>query len=173
MPLECREWSKSDWFAPVLCFDSLCYLVSLAVQNCCGLKQGDCKNAFYQGILSPEEITIIRPPSGDPDAAKDKYWWLLKTLSGLRRSPCHWYDKIDSMLHSIGLTPNAHDPCLYTGFVRDPWDPSASHRQLGFVLFIQYCFGTFSAFCWSPFLFLSRRKAWEIHKTISYVSVIH
>jgi hypothetical protein len=31
------------------------------------------------------------------------------------------------MLRSIGLTPNAHDPCLYTGFVRDPWDPSASH----------------------------------------------
>jgi hypothetical protein len=31
------------------------------------------------------------------------------------------------MLHFIGFTPNAHDPCLYTGFVQDPWDPSASH----------------------------------------------
>jgi hypothetical protein len=31
------------------------------------------------------------------------------------------------MLHSIGLMPNAHDPCLYTRFVRDPRDTSASH----------------------------------------------
>ncbi len=67
------EWSKSNQFAPVLCFDSLCYLVSLAVQHCPGLKQGDCKNAFCQGILPPEEVTIIWPPLGDPDAAKDEY----------------------------------------------------------------------------------------------------
>jgi hypothetical protein len=88
--------------------------------------QGDCKNAFCQGILPPEEITIVRPPSGDPDAAKDKYWLLQKTLYGLRPSPCHWYERIDSILRSIGLTPNTHDPCLYTGFVRDPRNPSSS-----------------------------------------------
>jgi hypothetical protein len=111
---ECCEWSKSNQFALVLQFDSLRYLVSLAVQHCRGLKQGNCKNAFCQGILSPEEVTIVRPPLGDPDAAKDKYWLLLKTLYGLWRSPCHWYDKIDSMLRSIGLMPNSHDPCLYT-----------------------------------------------------------
>jgi hypothetical protein len=34
------------------------------------------------------------------------------------------------MLRSIGLRPNAHDPCLYTGFVQDPWDPSASHSAV-------------------------------------------
>ncbi len=97
------------------------------VQRCCGLKQGNCKNAFCQDILPPEEVTIIRPPLGDPDAAKDKYWLLLKTLYKLRHSPHHWYEKIDSILHSIGLTPNAHDPCLHIGVVRDPHDPSASH----------------------------------------------
>jgi hypothetical protein len=70
---ESCEWSKSNQFAPVLCFDSLRYLVSLAVQRCCGLKQGNCKNAFCQGILPLEEITIVQPPWGDPDAAKDKY----------------------------------------------------------------------------------------------------
>ncbi len=31
------------------------------------------------------------------------------------------------MLRSIGLTQNAHDPCLYTRFVRDPRDPSVSY----------------------------------------------
>jgi hypothetical protein len=65
---ECHDWSKNDHFAPVLWLDSLCFLVSLAVQCCCGLKQGDCKNAFCQGILSPDEITIVCPPAGDPAA---------------------------------------------------------------------------------------------------------
>jgi hypothetical protein len=72
----------------------------------------------------------MRLPSGDPDAAKDENWLLQKTLYGLRRSPRHWYEKIDSILRSIGPTPNAHDPCLYTGFVRDPRNPSAPHLDV-------------------------------------------
>ena len=123
---ESRDWSKSDRFAPVLRFDSLRFLASLSTQHCRPLKQGDCKNAFCQGILPPEETTIVRPPSGDPDASKDEYWLLLKTLYGLCRSPRHWYNKINSILRSIGLTPSSHDPCLYTGFVRDPKDSSVS-----------------------------------------------
>jgi hypothetical protein len=115
---ESRDWSKSDCFAPVLRVD--------AAQHHRGLKQGDCKNVFCQGILPPEEITIVRPPSGDPDAAKDEYWLLQKTLYGLRRSPRHWYEKIDAILRSIGLVPNAHNPCFYTGFVRDPRNPLSS-----------------------------------------------
>ncbi len=76
---ECHDWSKSDWFAPVLCFNSLRFLVNLAVQHRRGLKQGDCKNAFCQGILPPEEVMIVCPPSEDPDAPKDEYWLLQKT----------------------------------------------------------------------------------------------
>ncbi len=93
---ESRDCSKSDCFAPVLWFDSLRFLVSLSTQHRWPLTQGDCKNAFCQGILLPEETTIVRPPSGDPDASKDEYWLLLKTLYGLCRSPHHWYEKIRS-----------------------------------------------------------------------------
>ncbi len=90
-----------------------------------GLKQGDCNNAFCQGILPPEEVTIVCLPSADPNAAKDEYWLLQKTLYGLQRSPRHWYEKIDSILHSIGRIPNIHDPCFDTGVVWDPHNPSA------------------------------------------------
>ena len=114
---ESRDWSKSNRFAPVLWFDSLRFLVSLSTQHCRALKQGDCKNAFCQGTLPAEETTIVRPPSGDPDSSKDKYWLLLKTHYGLRRSPHHWYNKINAILCSFGLTCSSHDPCLYTGFV--------------------------------------------------------
>ena len=118
--LEDRFWSKSQSFAPVLRQDSLRFLTSLAVEKRRRLKSGDCKNAFCQSSLPPEETTIVRPPSGDPDSGRDEYWLLRKTLYGLTRSPRHWFDKIDGILKSMGLKPNAHDPCLYTGFITDP-----------------------------------------------------
>jgi len=82
-------WSKSNRFAPVLRQDSLCFLTSLAVQKRRALRQGDCKSAFCQGVLPPEEITIVHPPSGDPDADPNEYWLLHKTLYGLHQSPRH------------------------------------------------------------------------------------
>ena len=60
---EDRVWSKSDKYAPVLCQDSLRFLTSMAVNARQPLRQGDCKNAFCQGILPPDETTIVRPPS--------------------------------------------------------------------------------------------------------------
>ncbi len=80
---EDRVWSTRNKFAPVLCQDSLWFLTSLAVTSCCPLCQGDCKNAFCQGILPPNKITIVRPPHGDPKAAPDEYWLLKWTLYGL------------------------------------------------------------------------------------------
>jgi hypothetical protein len=50
----------------------------------------------------------------------------LKTLYGLRQSPRHWYDKINAILISIGLTPSLEDPCLYSGIIRDPSNPSSA-----------------------------------------------
>ncbi len=83
------------------------------------------KNDFCQGDLPPDEVTIVHLPSGDPDTLKDKYWLLTKTLYGLSHSPCHWYQKIDSILRSIGLLPSPHDPCIYIGIIRDPHHPSS------------------------------------------------
>jgi hypothetical protein len=79
------------------------------------IKQGDCKNAFCQGILPPDEITIVKPPIGDPDAKKDDYWLLKRTLYGLQCSPKHWYDKICKIFHKIGLHQSAYNPCLFSG----------------------------------------------------------
>jgi hypothetical protein len=124
--LEERIWSKSDRFAPVLRQDSLRFLTSLAVEKRCPLQQGDCKNAFCHGILPPKETMNVRPPSGVPDADPQECWLLLKTLYGLRRSPRHWYDKINAILISIALKPSLEDPCLYSGFIQDPPDPSSA-----------------------------------------------
>jgi len=50
----------------------------------------------------------------------------LKTLYGLRQSPRHWYDKINTILISIDLKSSLEDPCLYSGFIKDPSDPSSA-----------------------------------------------
>ncbi len=85
------DWSKSERFAPLLWFNSLCFLVSLAVRNRRGLKKGDCDNAFCHRDLPLDEVTIICPPSGDTDSLKDEYWLLVKLLYGLHRGPQQWY----------------------------------------------------------------------------------
>jgi hypothetical protein len=43
---ENHVWSKSNRFAPVLCSNSLHFLVSMAVKKHCPLCQGDCKKAL-------------------------------------------------------------------------------------------------------------------------------
>jgi hypothetical protein len=69
---EDREWSKNDTYTSVLRPDTMRLIVSMAVEQHRTLRQGDCKNAFCQGILPPDEITIVKPPIGDLDAKKDK-----------------------------------------------------------------------------------------------------
>jgi hypothetical protein len=109
-------------------------MVSMAVERHCTLKQGDCKNAFCQGILPADEVTIIKPPIGDPDAEKDKYWLLKRTLYGLRHSPCHWYTKIKGILQSLGLHKNASDPCLFTRVIIDPSNPAVKPSSTPLIL---------------------------------------
>ena len=108
-----QVWTKSEKYVPALCPDTLRLIISMAVEQCHTLKQGDCKNTFCQGILSPDKITIVKLPIGDPDAKKNEYYWLLKqTLYGLCCSPKHWHDKICKIFHKIGLHQNAYDSCL-------------------------------------------------------------
>jgi hypothetical protein len=81
------DWSKCKWFAPVLRSNSLWFLVSMAVKKCHPLRQRNFKNAFCQSILPLEEVTIVQPPLGDPEAEPNEYWLLLQTLYGFCRSP--------------------------------------------------------------------------------------
>ena len=85
--LESRYWQKSKKHAPVLQCSSLRLLASMATESCRVLKQGDCNNAFCSAKLPDSKVTIIKPPSGDPDSCKDVFWLLKKTLCGLGRSP--------------------------------------------------------------------------------------
>jgi hypothetical protein len=65
-----RIWLKSETYALVLHPDTMQLIISMAVKQWRTLNQGDCKNAFCQGILPPEKITIVKPPIGKSDAKK-------------------------------------------------------------------------------------------------------
>ncbi len=113
---EGRSWGKHERAAPVLKYSSLRLMASAAVERHRKLKQADYKNAFCNPTLPRDEITIIRPPLGDPDAKEGEYWLLKKTLYGLQRSPKHWYDMVTRALLDMGLQQSSHDPCLFHGF---------------------------------------------------------
>jgi hypothetical protein len=117
---EDRIYDKSQRYAPVLKYSSLRLLLAKAVRAKRVLQQGDCKNAFCNAKLPDDELTVVKPPPGDPANAVDEFWLLQKTLNGLRRSPHHWYNMITSILKNIGLTPSPHDPCLFSSVVDSP-----------------------------------------------------
>ena len=123
--LEHQLWGKHERAAPVLKYSSLCLMVLAAVKCRQQLKQADYKNAFCNPTLPDNEVTIIRPPLGDPDAQPGEYWVLNITLYGLRRSPKHWYDMASKALLSIGLKQSAHDPCLFHGIPSTPDFPAS------------------------------------------------
>ena len=121
--LERRIWSREDKYAPVLSSTGSRLLTSMAVESGRRLRQGDCKNAFCNGILPDDEICIVKPPMNCPRSKKGTYWKLNKTLYGLTRSAHHWYTKISNHLKDdMGFEEMQHDNCIFkcTPFADEP-----------------------------------------------------
>ncbi len=71
-----RTWGKHEWAAPVLKYSSMRLIISAAIHRRRYIKQGDCKNTFCNPTLPDDEITIVKPPIGDPTAQPGEYWLL-------------------------------------------------------------------------------------------------
>jgi hypothetical protein len=115
--LEQKTWSKSDRFSPVVSIPMIRLLTALAVQHGRTLKQADCKFAFIQATLPPDEVTVVKPPIGCPFTRPRQFWRLRKSLYGLRRASRHSYNLLHQILESpeIGLHCCIHDPCIFYG----------------------------------------------------------
>ena len=114
---EDRLYQKPQRYALVLKYSSLRFLKAKAVGYKRITQQGDCKNALYNATLPENEVTVIRPPIGDPAFQEDEYWPLKKTLYGLGRSPHHRYNMIKGILLKMGLKSSPHDTCLLSGIL--------------------------------------------------------
>ena len=71
-----RAFNKSQRFAPVLFYSSLRILTSESTNKNRILQKGDYKNAFCNALLPDDDITIFRPPLGDPESSPDDFWIL-------------------------------------------------------------------------------------------------
>ena len=110
-------YTKHDKYAPVLNQNQLRVLVALSISKRRCLRQGDVKNAFCNGILPTDETVICLPPKNCPFSKPDTYWKLKKTLYGLSKSPKHWFNTIEKVFHSLGLTNTPNSPCVFTGIL--------------------------------------------------------
>ena len=128
---EDRLYQKSQRYTPVLKYSSLSLLAAKAVGDKRVLQQGDCKNALCNATIPDDEVTVIRPPIGDPDFQEDAYWLLNKTLYGLHRSPHHWYNIIKGILLKMGLKASPHEPCLIYDILYNPSSPKTTPEVRG------------------------------------------
>ena len=123
---EDRVYQKSQHYAPVLKYRSLHLLKDKAVGDKRIHQQVDLKNALWNATLPDDEVTLIRPPIGNPALQDDEDWLLKKTLYGLRQSPHHWYNMIKNILLKMGLSPSLNDHCLLSSVLPNPSSPDTT-----------------------------------------------
>ena len=101
-----------ETFSPVVCFESVCSVIALAVHKDIKLHQMDVKTAFLNGELS-EEVFMKQPEGFVKEGEKDLVCRLKKSIYGLKQSPCCWNTALDSHLKKIKFVQTKADPCIY------------------------------------------------------------
>ena len=103
----------TDTYAPTARFDTVCILLFLACIFNWDLDGLDVENAFIEGDLDtdidmvlPEDV--FRNIDGSPVVVR-----LLKAIYGLKQASHVFHKKLTDALKTLGLTPTAHDPCLF------------------------------------------------------------
>ena len=100
----------SETFSPVVRFDSIRVILSLAAANKMKIRQFDVKTAFLYGELNEE--LIMEQPLGYEDGT-NRVCKLLKGIYGLKQAPRQWNAKFDSFLKRFGLINCQADQCVY------------------------------------------------------------
>lgn len=101
----------SETFSPVVRFDSVRTLLSIAAAKNYEVYQLDVKTAFLHGDLNE---TIFMEQPEDFDDKSGRVCKLNKSLYGLKQAPRQWYAKFDEFMQQFGLKPSNADPCMYT-----------------------------------------------------------
>lgn len=99
-----------DKYAPVMRFETLRLVFSIAAMNKWSMKQLDAKNAFLNGKL--DHKVYLEPPDG-LSKNKDEVWKLERSLYGLKQSPRIWYLTIAKVLKDNGFENSIVDPCMF------------------------------------------------------------
>jgi hypothetical protein len=101
-----------ETYSPVVKYDSLRALLSIAAAEDLELLQMDVTTAFLHGDL--EEELYLQQPDGFAVAGRESdVYRLHKSLYGLKQASRTWNQKFDKFLTTFGLTASPVDPCIY------------------------------------------------------------
>jgi hypothetical protein len=78
----------------------------------------DVKTTFLNGETE-EEFYIEQPEGFMINIEKSHVYMLNKSLYGLKKAPCAWYEKMDGFLMSLDFNKSVPDPNLYYHIVGD------------------------------------------------------
>ena len=101
-----------ETFSPVVRFESLRTVISLAVQNGLKLHQMDVTTAFLNGELD-EEVYMKQPEGFAEKGQEDLVCKLKRSIYGLKQSPRCWNSALDNQLKRMGFVQAKGDPCIY------------------------------------------------------------
>ena len=99
-----------ETFSPVVRFDTVRSVLSVAATENMYLAQFDVKTAFLYGTL--EEEIYMRQPEGFDDGT-NRVCKLERSLYGLKQSPRCWNKRFVDYLLELGFVKSDADPCLY------------------------------------------------------------
>ena len=100
-------------FSPVVRFESICAVISMATQNDLLLHQMDVSSAFLNGELQ-EEIYMNQPEGFVIKGKENLVCKLNISFYGLKQSARCWNNCIGNYLKEIDFVQSASDPCIYT-----------------------------------------------------------
>ena len=101
-----------ETFSPVVKYDSLRIILSIAAAQDLDLFQFDVSSAFLYGDLA-EEIYLEQPEGFRSPGREGDVYRLHKCLYGLKQAGRVWNAKFDGLVTAFGLTPSSVDPCVY------------------------------------------------------------
>ena len=101
-----------ETFSPVVRYDSLRVILSLAAAEDYDMVQFDVKTAFLYGTID-EELYMHQPDGFDDGTGR--ICRLKKSLYGLKQAPRKWNERFHQFLKKLGFKRSTADYCVYTG----------------------------------------------------------
>ena len=99
-----------ETFAPVVRYESVRCVLSLAAAHDMDIRQFDVKTAFLNGTL--DETVFMEQPEGFEDGT-DRVCKLNRSLYGLKQSPCNWNARFNEFLAAEDFVATAEDTCVF------------------------------------------------------------
>ena len=100
----------AETFAPVVRYDSIRVILSVAAARQMVICTFDVKTAFLHGTI--KETIFMQQPEGYDDGS-GRVCLLLKGIYGLKQSPRAWNQTVHLALVNMGLRQLQSDPCVY------------------------------------------------------------